>query len=129
MLSKICRLQNSFSKSSLHSKETFFSCQCHIFRFFEFMLLGNSSTAPFFHTIKKINNLKTFTLTIESVSAVSLSSMRPRCFNNIILHLIEIKIRNAAVSQNYSCKFLPFIHRDGGIFSVGVRQKTMETVD
>ena len=36
-------------------------------------------------------------LTIETILAISLSSMRPR-FNNIILHLNEIEIGNAAVN-------------------------------
>ena len=46
------------------------------------------------------SNLKTFRLTIESISAISLSSKRPHCFNNVILHLNEInKIKNAVVIQ------------------------------
>ena len=35
-------------ENSLHLEETFFPCQCDIFHFFEFLLLGNSSTAPVF---------------------------------------------------------------------------------
>ena len=42
--------------------------------------------------------VKTFTLTIEGISAISLSSQKPRCFNNVIPHLNEInKIKNAVV--------------------------------
>ena len=45
----------------------------------------------------------------ESISAISRSSQRPHCFNNVILHLNEInKIINAVVMWNY-CKSLPLI--------------------
>ena len=40
-----------------------------------------------------------------SVSAISLSSQKHRCFNNVILHLNEI-IKNAVVIRNYSRKFI-----------------------
>ena len=39
---------NFIFENSLHSVETFFPCRCDIFRFFEFLLLGKSSTAPVF---------------------------------------------------------------------------------
>ena len=78
---------------------------------------------------KKINNSKTLTLTIDSVSAISLSSQRTLCFNNVILHVNEIKIKNAVVNRNYPCQSSPFIHRDERTVSVWVRQKTIETVD
>ena len=38
--------------SWIMSEETFFPCKCDIFCFFEFLLLGNSSTAPVFSSIK-----------------------------------------------------------------------------
>ena len=75
---------------------------------------------PCFHTSNKyglwINNLKTITLTIESISAISLSSQRPRCFNNVILHLNQInKIKNAVVIRNYFGKSSPFVQRLGNL--------------
>ena len=126
---EICRLQNSFSRTASSQRKLFSLVSVISFVSLNLCYLANRPRLPFFHTIKKINNLKTFTLTIVSVSAISLSSMRPRCFKNVILHLNEIKIGNAAVNRNYSCKFSPFIHGDEGTFSVKVRQKTMETVD
>ena len=41
--------------SWIMSEETFFPCKCDIFCFFEFLLLGNSCTAPVFSSIKWIN--------------------------------------------------------------------------
>ena len=66
-------------------------------------------------------------VTIGSVSAISLSSQRPRCFNNIIRYHNEI-IKKAVVIRNNSLSFGPSF-RDEGTFSVRAREKTMETVD
>ena len=66
-------------------------------------------------------------VTIGSVSAISLSSQRPRCFNNIIRHHNEI-IENVVVIRNNSLSSRPSFG-DEGTFSVRAREKTMETVD
>ena len=66
-------------------------------------------------------------VTIGSVSAISLGSQRPRCFNNIIRHHNEI-IKNAVVIRNNSLSFRPSFG-DERTFSVRAREKTMETVD
>ena len=59
--------------------------------------------------------VKTFTLTIEGISAISLSSQKPRCFNNVILHLNEInRIQKRRRHSNYSGKSSPFIQRRAG---------------
>ena len=114
-------------KNSLHLGETFFFCWCDIFSFFEFILLGNSSTASVF-SFNQINKLpENLYVTIGSVSAISLSSQRPRCFNNIIRYHNEI-IKKAVVIRNNSLSFGPSF-RDEGTFSVRAREKTMETVD
>ena len=90
-------------------------------------LLGNSSTAPVF-SFNQINKLpENLYVTIGSVSAISLSSQRPRCFNNIIRYHNEI-IKKAVVIRNNSLSFGPSF-RDEGTFSVRAREKTMETVD
>ena len=105
----------------------FFILSCDIFSFFEFILLGNSSTAPEF-SFNQINKLpENLYVTIGSVSAISLSSQRPRCFNNIIRYHNEI-IKKAVVIRNNSLSFGPSF-RDEGTFSVRAREKTMETVD
>ena len=59
----------------------------------------------------------------------SLSSQRPRCFDNVILHLNQInKIKSVVVMRNHPGTFSPpFIQRR--TFSVRAREKTMETVD
>ena len=129
MLSRSARYKIHFRKQPPFRGNSF-PLSVYIFRFFEFMLLGNSSTTPLFsYNQKKINNSKTLTLTIDSVSAISLSSQRTLCFNNVILHVNEIKIKNAVVNRNYPCQSSPFIHRDERTVSVWVRQKTIETVD
>ena len=46
----ICKLQNLFSKTASVQTKTFVPCRCDIFRFFEFMLLGNR---PFLHSCKQ----------------------------------------------------------------------------
>ena len=90
-------------------------------------LLGNSSTAPVF-SFNQINKLpENLYVTIGSVSAISLSSQRPRRFKNIILYHNEI-INNAVVTRNNSLSFRPSFS-DEGIFSIRAREKTMETVD
>ena len=64
---------------------------------------------------------------MESTSVISLSSQRPRCFDNVIIHLNQRnKIKSAVVIRNYSAKS-PFI--DDGTFSVRAREKAMETLD
>ena len=64
---------------------------------------------------------------LESISAISLSSQRPRCFNNVIFHLNEInKIINAVMMWNIASLCLSF--SDEGTFSVKVHEKFMETV-
>ena len=86
-------------ENSLHSEETFFPCRCGISHFFEFMLLGNSSTAPVFsyNQISLNKQPKTFTLTIESISAISPNSQKHPCFNNVILIILNEQIINAVV--------------------------------
>ena len=67
--------------------------------------------------------MKIFTLTIESISAISLSSQRPRCFNNVILHLNQInKIKNAVVTRNILVSLRPSFS-DEGTFSVRALEK------
>ena len=52
---------------------------------------------------------------LESISAISCSSQRPHCFNNVIFHLNEInKIINAVMMWNYY-KSLPFIQWWGNL--------------
>ena len=123
------RLQNSFSRTTSIQRKLFSLVSVIYFVSLNLCSLAIRPRLPSFHTIKKINNLKTLTLTIDSVSAISLSSQRTRCFNNVILHLNEIKIKNAVVNRNYPCQSSPFIHRDERTVSVWVRQKTIETVD
>ena len=115
---QICRLQNSFSKTTSIQRKLFSLVSVIYFVSLNLCSLAIRPRLPCFHTIKKINNLKTLTLTIDSVSAISLSSQRTRCFNNVILHLNEIKIKNAVVNRNYPCQSSPFIHRDERTVSV-----------
>ena len=62
-------------------------------------------------------------LTIESISVISLSSQRPRCFNNVILHLNQInKIKNAVVTRNILVSLRPSFS-DEGTFSVRALEK------
>ena len=77
-------------------------------------------------SFNQINKLpENLYVTIGSVSAISLSSQRPRCFNNIIRYHNEI-IKKAVVIRNNSLSFGPSF-RDEGTFSVTAREKTMET--
>ena len=92
----------------------FFPCLCDIFRFFEFIILGNSSTAPVFSYNQINKQLKNLNVYIESVSAISHSSQSSRCFNNVILHLNEI-IKNSVIIRNYSYRATPFIQRWGNL--------------
>ena len=115
---QICRLQNSFSKTASIQRKLFSLVSVKYFVSLNLCSLAIRPRLPCFHTIRKINNLKTLTLTIDSVSAISLSSQRTRCFNNVILHLNEIKIKNAVVNRNYPCQSSPFIHRDERTVSV-----------
>ena len=101
-------------KNSLHLGETFFFCWCDIFSFFEFILLGNSSTAPAF-SFNQINKLpENLYFTIGTVSAISPSLQWPHCFNNTILYHNEA-IKNAVVIQNNSLSFRPSFMSDEGI--------------
>ena len=114
----ICRFQNSFSNWTASVQRKPLSLVCVL----SFVSLNLCSSAvrprlPCFHTIKEINNLKTFTLTtrIEIILAISLSLQKPRCFN-VILHLNEMnKIKKAVVIRNYSSKSSPFIQRRGNL--------------
>ena len=115
---QICRLQNSFSKTASIQRKLFSLVSVKYFVSLNLCSLAIRPRLPCFHTIRKINNLTTLTLTIDSVSAISLSS-----------HLNEIKIKNAVVNRNYPCQSSPFIPRDERTVSVRVRQKTIETVD
>ena len=81
---QIRRLQNPFSKTAFILRKLFSLVSVMSFVSLNLCSLAIRPRFPCFHTIKKINNFKTFALTIESVSAISLSSMRPR-FNNVIL--------------------------------------------
>ena len=67
-----------------------------------------------------------------SVSAISLSSQKHRCFNNVILHLNEI-IKNALVNRNYSWKSWkssPFIERWANLaLSERVRKLWKQLID
>ena len=106
-------------ENSLHLGETFFFCWCDIFSFFEFILLGYSSTAPAF-SFNQINKLpENLYFTIGTVSAISPSLQWPRCFNNTILYHNEA-IKNAVVIQNNSLSFRPSFS-DEGTFSVSAR--------
>ena len=114
-------------KNSLHLGETFFFCWCDIFSFFEFILLGNSSSAPAF-SFNQINKLpENLYFTIGTVSAISPSLQWPRCFNNTILYHNEA-IKNAVVIQNNSLSFRPSFSNEG-TFSVTAREQTRETFD
>ena len=105
----------------------FFFCWRDIFSFFEFILLGNSSTAPAF-SFNQINKLpENLYFTIGTVSAISPSLQWPRCFNNTILYHNEA-IKNAVVIQNNSLSFRPSFSNEG-TFSVTAREQTRETFD
>ena len=111
------------------SQKTFIPCRCDIFRLFEIMLgpwQFVHGSRVFIQSNKYglwINNLKTIMLTIESISVISLSSQRPRCFNNVILHLNQInKIKNAVVTRNILVSLRPSFS-DEGTFSVRALEK------
>ena len=92
-----------FRKTAFIQRKRFPLSVCHLF---EFILLDNSFTAPvssFNQINKQPENLY---VNYENVLAISLSSQKPCCFNNVILHLNEI-IKNAVIIRiNYSCKSL-----------------------
>ena len=92
MISRSAGYTIPFRKQPPFRGKAFVPCRCDIFRFFDFMLLGNSSRAPVF-SYNQINNLKTFTLTVESISAISFSTRWPRCFNKVTLPLNEIELK------------------------------------
>ena len=126
MISRSAGLKIRFRKQPPFTGN-FFILSCDIFSFLEFILFGNSSTAPVF-SFNQINKLpENLYVTIGSVSAISLSSQRPRCFNNIIRYHNEI-IKKALVIANNSLSFRPSFS-DERTFSVRAREKTMETVD
>ena len=127
MISRSAGFKIRFRKQPPFTRN-FFILSCDIFiSFVEFILLGNYSTAPVF-SFNQINKLpENLYVTIGSVSAISLSSKRPRCFNNIIRYHNEI-IKKAVVIRNNSLSFRPSF-RDERTFSVRAREKTMETVD
>ena len=126
MISRSAGLKIRFRKQPPFT-ENFFILSCDIFSFLEFILFGNSSTAPVF-SFNQINKLpENLYVIIGSVSAISLSSQRPRCFNNIIRYHNEI-IKKALVIANNSLSFRPSFS-DERTFSVRAREKTMETVD
>ena len=126
MISRSAGLKIRFRKQPPFTGN-FFILSFDIFSFLEFILFGNSSTAPVF-SFNQINKLpENLYVTIGSVSAISLSSQRPRCFNNIIRYHNEI-IKKALVIANNSLSFRPSFS-DERTFSVRAREKTMETVD
>ena len=125
MISRSAGLKIRFRKQPPFTGNLFI-LSCDIFSFLEFILFGNSSTAPVF-SFNQINKLpENLYVTIGSVSAISLSSQRPRCFNNIIRYHNEI-IKKALVIANNSLSFRPSFS-DERTFSVRAREKTMETV-
>ena len=77
-------------ESSLHSEETFFPCRCDIFRFFEFLLLGNSSTAPVFSYNRINKQPENLYLNYRERFGYSTQLAETSLFNNAILHLNEI---------------------------------------
>ena len=127
MISRSAGFKIRFRKQPPFTRN-FFILSCDIFiSFVEFILLGNYSTAPVF-SFNQINKLpENLYVTIGSVSAISLSSKRPRCFNNIIRYHNEI-IKKGVVIRINSLSFRPSF-RDERTFSVRAREKTMETVD
>ena len=93
-------------ESSLHSEETFFPCRCDIFRFFEFLLLGNSSTAPVFSYNQISKQPENLYLNYRERFGYFTQLAETSLFNNAILHLNEIIKQNAVVIRNYSWKSL-----------------------
>ena len=127
MISRSADLKIRFRKQPPF-EETFLFCRCDIFSFFEFILFGNSSTAPVFSFNKLIIKLPVnLHVTIRTVWAISLSSQRPSRFNNKILYHNE-NIKNAVVIRNNSLSCRSSFSNEG-TFSVRAREKTMETVD
>ena len=89
-------------ESSLYSEETFFPRRCDIFRLFEFLLLGNSSTAPVFSCNQINKQPENLYLNYRERFGYFTQLAETSLFNNAILHLNEIIKQNAVVIRNYS---------------------------
>ena len=107
-------------KNSLHYEETFSVFGVISFIFFEFILLGNSSTASAFSYNQINKQPENLTYTVEDVLDISLSLQRPQ-FNPSSYETIK----NAPFIPTHSCKFSLFIQR-WEIFSVREHEKPWE---
>ena len=102
----------------------FFPCLCDIFRFFEFILLGNSSTAPVFSYNQINKQLKNLNVNYRE------------CFGyftaRIVLVVLTMRffilMKKLKTPSSFEIIGLRPSFSDEGTFFVRAREKTMETV-